>query len=66
MKRSFLTVAAAVTALAVGACGPAETDRDIEPVEEVQPAPAPAPAPMMPADTLMMGDTLMHDTMPGM
>jgi hypothetical protein len=65
MKRSYLTVAAAVTALAVGACGPSETDRDIEPVEEVQPAPAPAPAPM-PGDTLMMGDTLMHDTMPGM
>jgi hypothetical protein len=66
MKRSFLTVAAAVTALAVGACGPGETDRDIEPVEEVQPAPAPAPAPApMPGDTLMMQDTLMHDTLPG-
>lgn len=65
MKRSYLTVAAAVTALAFGACGPADTDRDIEPVEEVQPAPAPVPAPM-PMDTPMMGDTLMHDTMPGM
>lgn len=67
MKRSFLTVAAAMTAMAVAACGPSETDRDIEPVEEVQPAPMPAPAPApMPADTLMTDTLMMHDTMPGM
>jgi hypothetical protein len=65
MKRSFLTVAAAMTAMAVAACGPSETDRDIEPVEEVQPAPAPMPMPM-PADTMMHDTLMMHDTMPGM
>jgi hypothetical protein len=61
MKRSFLVAAA--TAFAVAACGPAETDRDIEPVEEVQPAPAPAPMPAdtMVHDTLMMGDTIPQD-----
>lgn len=55
MKRSFLTVVAA-SFVALAACGGGDTDADIEPVEEVQPAPPP-PAPM-PADTLMMGDTL--------
>lgn len=68
MKRSFLTVAATITAIAVGACGPAETDRDIEPVEEVQPAPAPMPEPPpapLPEDTLPL-DTLPEDTLPGM
>jgi hypothetical protein len=62
MKRSFLTVAAASTIVAFTACGGGDTDADIEPVEEVQPAPAPMPAPM-PADTMMMGDTLMRDTL---
>jgi hypothetical protein len=61
MKRSFLVAAA--TVFAVAACGPAETDRDIEPVEEVQPAPPPAPAPM-PADTMVHDTLMMGDTMP--
>jgi hypothetical protein len=65
MKRSFLTVLAASSALAFGACGGDDMDTDIEPVEEVQPPP-PAPMPMdtMMMDTMMM-DT-MRDTMPGM
>jgi hypothetical protein len=61
MKRSFLTVLAASTAIALAACGGPDTDADIEPVEEVQPPPpAPMPAPM---DTTMMMDTL-ADTLP--
>jgi hypothetical protein len=66
MKRSFFTVAAAVTALTVAACGPGDTTNDIEPVEEVQPAPMPAPAPApqpLPGDTMMMQDTLGQDTL---
>jgi hypothetical protein len=66
MKRSFLAVVAALTIVAFTACGGRDTDADIEPVEEVQPAPAPMPAPApFPDDTLMMGDTLVHDTIPG-
>jgi hypothetical protein len=61
MKRSFLAVITAVSVAALGACGGDDTDTEIEPVEEVQPAPMPAP---LPADTLMMGDTLMTDTIP--
>lgn len=62
MKRSFLTVVAAASVFALGACAGDDTDADIEPVEEVAPPPAPAPAPA-PMDTTMMGDTLMADTM---
>jgi hypothetical protein len=63
MKRSFLTVIAAASVLALGACGGDDADVNIEPVEEVTPAPAPAPAPApMPMDTTMMGDTLGADT----
>jgi hypothetical protein len=65
MKRSILTVFAA-SAVALAACGGAETEADIEPVQEVQPAPAPAPWPAdtMMADTMMMGDTMIADTVP--
>lgn len=64
MKRSFLTVVAAASVFALGACGGNDTDANIEPVEEVGPPPAPAPAPApMPMDTTMMGDTLMTDTL---
>lgn len=61
MKRSFLTVLAAASVFALGACAGDDTDANIEPVEEVAPPPAPAPAPA-PMDTTMMGDTLMADT----
>lgn len=61
MKRSFLTVLAASSVFVLGACGGGDTDADIEPVEDIQPAPAPAPAPA-PMDTMMM-DTMMMDTM---
>lgn len=64
MKRSFMAVAAAASMLAFTACGGPDTDADIEPVEDVQPAPAPAPMPEpLPADT-MMQDTLGMDTVP--
>ena len=49
MKRSFLTVLAAVAL--VTACGQREGEQ-VQPVEETTPAPAPAPAPMTP-DTMM-------------
>ncbi|HSJ24461.1 MAG TPA: hypothetical protein VK929_07340 [Longimicrobiales bacterium] len=64
MKRSFLAVTAAASVLAFTACGGPDTDADIEPVEDVQPAPAPAPMPEpLPADT-MMQDTMVMDTTP--
>ena len=63
MKRSFLTVVAAASVLAIGACGGTDTDADIEPVEEVGPPPAPAPAQPMPMDTMPMDTTMMGDTM---
>lgn len=63
MKRSFLAVVAASTAIALAACGGPDTHADIEPVEEVQPPPPPPPAPA-PMDTTMMMDTLVTDTMP--
>jgi hypothetical protein len=63
MKRSLLTVAVVASVFALGACGPRDTESDIEPVEELEPAPAPAPAPSpMPMDTLHM-DTVPRDTM---
>ena len=63
MKRSFLTVLAAASVFALGACAGDDTDANIEPVEEVAPPPAPAPAPApAPMDTTMMGDTLTADT----
>ena len=62
MKRSFLTVVAAASVFALGACAGDDTDANIEPVEEVAPPPAPAPAPA-PMDTTMMGDTMTTDTM---
>ena len=55
MKRSFLTVLAASSILVVGACGGADEEEDIQPVEEVTPAPPPPPAPL-PVDS--PGDTL--------
>jgi hypothetical protein len=62
MKRSFMAVVAAATVVAFTACGGPDTDADIEPVEDIQPAPAPAPMPEpYPADTLYQ-DTLGHDT----
>jgi hypothetical protein len=66
MKRSLMVVFTAGSIAALGACGGAETDADIEPVEQVQPAPPPAPLPApLPGDTLMPGDTLLHtDTVP--
>ncbi|MEX1183933.1 MAG: hypothetical protein WEF86_11925 [Gemmatimonadota bacterium] len=65
MKRSFLTVLAASSVFALGACGGGDTDTDIEPAEEIQPAPAPAPVPIPPiTDTTMMGDSIMlEDTL---
>jgi len=59
MKRSFLTVVAAASVFALGACGGTDTDANIEPVEEVGPPPAPAPAQPMPMDTTMPMDTMM-------
>jgi hypothetical protein len=62
MKRSFMAVVAAATMVAFTACGGPETDADVEPVQDVQPAPAPAPAlEPLPGDT-MYHDTLGHDT----
>jgi hypothetical protein len=65
MKRSFLTVAA-VAAFSMAACGGADDDANIEPIDadELAPPPAPAPAQPMPMDTMgadttgMMGDTM--------
>jgi hypothetical protein len=62
MKRSYLTVLAASAVFALGACGGGDTEADIEPVEDIQPAPPPPP-PAPPMDTTMMGDTLMADTL---
>ena len=67
MKRSFLTVLAAVAL--VTACGEREGEQ-VQPVEETTPAPAPAPAPtpMTPETTMMTTpDTAMRPTTtPGM
>lgn len=63
MKRSFLTVFAATSFIALGACGGDAEDETIEPVEQIE---APAPAPVAPMPDTMMGDTMMMpDTMAG-
>lgn len=66
MKRAMMMVVTAASIAALSACGGPETDAELEPVDQVQPAPAPAPAPEpLPGDTLMHGDTLQHqDTVP--
>lgn len=61
MKRSLLTVAA-MAVFGLAACGDADNDANIEPVDELSPPPAPAPAPAQPMDTMQM-DTLMNDTL---
>ncbi|MGH7460660.1 MAG: hypothetical protein ACREMA_06480 [Longimicrobiales bacterium] len=50
MKRSMLTVLAAMSILAIGACRPAEQEADVPQVDEAPP-PAPAPAPPPVVDT---------------
>jgi hypothetical protein len=63
MKRSLLTVAA-MAVFGLAACGDADNDAYIEPVDELSPPPAPAPAPAQPMDTMMpMDTTLMGDTL---
>jgi hypothetical protein len=55
MKRSYLMALAASSLLVLGACGGADEEAEIEPVEDVTPAPPPPPAPLpidSPADTL--------------
>ncbi|HUF50001.1 MAG TPA: hypothetical protein VMN60_04150 [Longimicrobiales bacterium] len=57
MKRSFLTVLAASSILVLGACGGADEEEQIEPVQEV--APPPAPMPMdSPVDTMVVDTTM--------
>jgi hypothetical protein len=55
MKRSYMMALAASSLLVLGACGGADEETEIEPVQEVSPAPPPPPAPL-PADS--PGDTL--------
>jgi len=64
MKRSFLTVAAAAV-FSVAACGDADNDANIEPVDELGP-PATAPAPPPPAQPMPMDTMGAADTMGGM
>jgi hypothetical protein len=59
MKRSMISMVAAVSLLVVGACAPDDDQAEVQRVDEVH-----TPAPVMPADTMMMHDTtMMHDTM---
>ncbi|MBR9990206.1 MAG: hypothetical protein KFH98_10640 [Gemmatimonadetes bacterium] len=62
MKRSFLTIAA-MAVFSISACGDADNDAYIEPVDELTPPPPPAPAPAQPMDTMMPMDTLLGDTL---
>jgi hypothetical protein len=62
MKRSFLTVTAAAH-FAIAACGGADTDANIEPVDELAPPPPPPPAQPMPMDTMPMDTTVIPDTL---